>query len=106
MLTQRKISVYILLILLAALPSPAFGEENTQGLPFGLTQEFSFSFRKRIGSEEYFLLDSPINKSLKFEKGKANFFINLSNIFNTEYPEQGDVKMPGFTAFCGASVEF
>jgi len=75
-------------------------------LPFGLTQEFSFSFRKRIGSEKYFLLDSTINKDVKFETGKASFFINFSNIFNTEYTEQGDIKMPGFAAYCGASVEF
>jgi len=75
-------------------------------LPFGITEELNFSFRKRQGYEKYFLLDLITYKDVEFKKGKANLFLKLSNVFNTEYCEQGEIKMPGFAAFAGAGVEF
>ena len=75
-------------------------------LPFGFTEELNFAFRKRIGSEKYFLLDSTIHRDIKLRKGKATFFVKLSNIFNTGYSEGGDIKMPGFAVFGGMDVRF
>ncbi|MBL7155874.1 MAG: TonB-dependent receptor [Candidatus Omnitrophica bacterium] len=75
-------------------------------LPFGFTQEINFSFRKRIGSKRYFLLDSTIYKDVGLKKGKMTCFVKLSNIFDTRYKEQGEVEMPGFAVFGGGSVKF
>lgn len=75
-------------------------------LPFGITEEVNFAFRKRVGSKEYFLLDSTLYKDVEFKEGKATFFIKLNNIFDTNYAEQNDVEMPGFAAFAGASAKF
>jgi len=75
-------------------------------LPFGITEELNFAFRKRIGSEKYFLLDLVTYKDVELKKGKVNLFLKLSNVLNTKYCEQGDIKMPGFAAFAGASVKF
>ncbi|MGB2706092.1 MAG: TonB-dependent receptor [Candidatus Omnitrophota bacterium] len=75
-------------------------------LPFGFREEVNFAFRKRIGSEKYFLLDLITYKDVELAKGKMNLFLKLSNVFNTEYCEQGDIKMPGFAIFGGGSVQF
>lgn len=75
-------------------------------LPFGFTQEIGLAFRKRMGSEKYFLLDSVIYKDVELKKGKMTFFVKLSNILDTEYSEQGDIEMPGMALFGGASVKF
>jgi len=75
-------------------------------LPFDIKQDFNFSFRKRIGDDEYYLLDSTLSKEFELEKGKMNLFIRFSNLFDTDYADQGDVEMPGFGIFGGANVEF
>ena len=75
-------------------------------LPFGFSEELNFAFRKRQGREKYFLLDMVTYKDVELKKGKANLFLKFSNVFNTEYCEQDDIKMPGFAAFVGAGVEF
>ena len=75
-------------------------------LPFGITNELVLSFRKRIGKEEYLLLDSTFYKDIELKKGKITLFTKLDNIFNTAYSEQGDIGMPGFGIFAGASAKF
>jgi len=75
-------------------------------LPFDIRNEINFSFKKRIGSEKYFLIDSVFYKDLKLKKGKMTVFLEFSNILNTEYSEQGGVEMPGFSVFSGINVEF
>lgn len=75
-------------------------------LPFGLREDFNFGFAKRIGDEGYLLLDSTLYKDIDLDKGKMSLFLKFSNIFNTKYTEEGNVKMPGFGVFGGGSVEF
>ena len=75
-------------------------------LPFDIKNKIIFTFRKRIGSEKYFLLDTIFSKDIELETGNMNVFLRLDNIFNTEYTEEGDVKMPGFAAYLGGSVTF
>ncbi|OGW74956.1 MAG: hypothetical protein A2Z72_07500 [Omnitrophica bacterium RBG_13_46_9] len=75
-------------------------------LPFGFKEKINFSFKKRIGSEKYFLLDSTIYKNVKLKNGSANFFVKFSNILDTKYTEQGDIEMPGFAVFGGMDVRF
>ncbi len=74
--------------------------------PFGITEEINLAFRKRIGREKYFLLDLVTYKDVELKKGKMNLFVKISNVFNTEYCEQGDIKMPGLAVFGGASLKF
>ena len=75
-------------------------------LPFGFTEELNFSFRKRIGESEYFLLNSTLYKAVQAGGSRINFFLKVDNIFNTCYTGEGDIKMPGAAVFGGASVKF
>ena len=75
-------------------------------LPFGFKEELDFSFRKRIGSKEYFLLNSVLSKDIDLKHAVLNVFLRLDNIFDTDYEEMGDIKMPGRAIFAGASIKF
>lgn len=75
-------------------------------LPFGFKEYFDFRFKKRVGSDHYFLFDSVITRPVKLGNNSMNLFIRLDNIFNTAYCEQGDIEMPGRAIYGGASVEF
>lgn len=83
-----------------------FNLNVSYNLPFKMTGELDFSFRKRIGDEGYFLLDSAVFKDIEIGRGTASFFLKLSNIFNTAYVEEGSLDMPGFAAYAGASAKF
>ncbi|MBN1354310.1 MAG: TonB-dependent receptor [Candidatus Omnitrophica bacterium] len=75
-------------------------------LPWDIKNEVNLSFKKRIGQKEYLLIDSTLYKEVNLESGKMVFFIEIKNALNMRYTEQGNVKMPGFTLFGGASVKF
>jgi len=75
-------------------------------LPFGITEEFDFYFRKRIGSEKYFLMDTTLYKDTELKKGNMLLFLKLTNIFNVAYTEENEVKMPGFGLSAGGTVKF
>jgi len=75
-------------------------------LPFGFTEQLNFSFKKRIGHEKYFLLDSTLYKDVELPEGNMTLFLKLNNIFNTAYDGEGDVEMPGFAITGGGSVQF
>jgi len=75
-------------------------------LPFGIKNRSLLTFRKRIGDDGYFVMDSVFYKEFDLKKGKATYYLKLNNVTNTAYEEYGYIKMPGFGVFFGVNIKF
>jgi len=74
-------------------------------LPGKLSQNLNLSYKKRVDQRPYFLLDSRISK--RFTKSEIDWeiFLDITNLFNTSYSEQGEVAMPGRWVIGGLRVK-
>lgn len=65
----------------------AFGAEVRQNL--------TLSYKQRAGQRPYFLLDSRLSKRIEKDDFDLEIFLDITNLLNTSYSEQGNVRMPG-----------
>ena len=70
-----------------------------------LTQSLTLSYKQRIDQRPYFLLDSRITKKIESDNLDWEIFLDITNLFNTSYAEQGDVRMPGRWVVAGVRVK-
>lgn len=66
-------------------------------LVFQLRQNWKLRFEERIGGERYLLCDTRISR--KFKNGEL--FVDVTNVFSTDYTEVGGISMPGRWAVVG-----
>jgi vitamin B12 transporter len=64
-------------------------------LPAELTQSLNLSYKQRIDQRPYFLLDSRISKQIKQDRYDLEIFLDITNLLDASYSEQGDIAMPG-----------
>ncbi len=74
-------------------------------LPWEISESLSLSYKQRVDQKHYFLLDSRLSKKFKKRGVDYEIFLDITNLFNTSYSEQGDVRMPGRWIIGGMKVK-
>jgi len=70
-------------------------------LPFGLEQSWALKYGDRINLDDYFTIDTKIQK----EFSKLNVFIKATNILNKPYEDIPGVLLPGRYIIAGANFK-
>ncbi|NQS99942.1 MAG: TonB-dependent receptor, partial [Candidatus Omnitrophica bacterium] len=61
-----------------------------------IMQSVRFSYKQRKGQRPYFLIDTRLSKRIEKEDDfDLELFLDVTNLLNTSYSEQGNVRMPG-----------
>ena len=71
-------------------------------LPFQLRQNWKLRYEDMMDGEEYFIVDTRIERSFK----NIELFVEVTNLLDTDYTEVGDIPMPGRWVFAGLKVSF
>ena len=74
-------------------------------LPWQLSQNLTLSYKQKMGQSPYFLLDSRVSKKLKKDRFDLEIFMDITNLLNTSYSEQGDIAMPGRWIIGGVRIK-
>ncbi len=74
-------------------------------LPWQLSQNLNISYKQKMGSSPYFLLDSRISKKINKDDCEWELFLDITNLLNTSYSEQGDIAAPGRWIIAGVRVK-
>ena len=73
----------------------------------GFKNSWVLNFKKRVGDSGYITADTKISKEIvRKAKLSTEAFLDISNLFDTNYSEQSDVRMPGRWIKCGSRVKF
>ncbi|MCX5657488.1 MAG: TonB-dependent receptor, partial [Candidatus Omnitrophica bacterium] len=75
-------------------------------LPFDFIQNWNLSYKERVNSGKWFLLDSRISKAIFKNRVKYEIFLEGTNLTNANYKEITDVAMPGRWLAFGVRTEF
>ena len=73
--------------------------------PWELTQSLTLSYKQKMQQGPYFLLDSRISRQIKKDKFDLEIFLDIINLLNTSYSEQGEVAMPGRWIIAGMRIK-
>ncbi len=79
--------------------------ELSLSFPQALSQTLSLSYKQRIDQRPYFLLDSRVSKKMKKDRFDLEIFLDITNLLNASYSEQGDVAMPGRWIIGGVRIK-
>lgn len=73
----------------------------------GFKNSWVLNFKKRVGDSGYLTTDTKISKEIvRKSRLSAEAFLDISNLFDIDYSEQSDVRMPGRWIKCGSRVKF
>lgn len=74
---------------------------------FGFTNSWILNYKKRVGKSSSVVTDTKITKEIIRKKGLVfEAFIEVTNLFDTDYSEQSDIPMPGKWVKAGGRLEF
>ena len=73
--------------------------------PWEFTQSLTLSYKQKMQQGPYFLLDSRISRQIKKDKFDLEIFLDITNLLNTSYSEQGEVAMPGRWIIAGMRIK-
>ncbi len=63
--------------------------------PGEIKQNLRLSYKQKEEQRPYFLLDTKFSREFKRDAFDLEVFLDITNLFNTSYAEQGTVSMPG-----------
>lgn len=85
-------------------------QEMTSGLELdilGFKNIWFLNYKKRVGMAGYIVADTKITKDIIRKSGIVfQAFFEISNLFDTAYSEQSNVRMPGRWVKSGGRLEF